>query len=181
MKHQKRDKINLRRPVGVTIMTFALASMIGCMSFPKTSQEFREKAPGAMFGKSKTVEVKRRYSDLSAMFKRKAAECLNGEVVSTESGGYGTSHKVVNVVKTEVNPSKKTTELVTRYKMGGNTVGQPENGMILLVADVTAINGNSSRLDFYYGTAARIVEAIETWASGEERGCPDLTRIMERS
>lgn len=161
------------------ILPLAFLSMAAC-SMPKTAEEFRKAAPSAMFGKTKTVEAKRPYGMLSAMFKRKAKECLNGEVVTSECGKYGCSN-VVNKVQTQVNQSKNKTELVTYYKMGGAVIGQPDEGYIFVVADVLPAAGGKSQLDFYYGAGARIVEAIQVWAEGDERGCPDLTRIMERS
>jgi len=168
-----------RRKIWGVVLILTSASLIAC-AMPKTAEEFRKAVPTSMFGKKKNIEVKRPYATLSAMFKRKAKECLNGDVVTSSCGKYGCSD-VVNKIHTEVTQTKNRTELVTYYKMGGAVVGQPDEGYIYVVADVVPSNGRQSQLDFYYGAGARIVEAIEIWAGGEERGCPDLTRIGERS
>lgn len=164
-----------RKAVIYPAIAFVVAQMAAC-SFPKTAEEFRKAAPGAMFGKTKTIEVKRPYATISAMFRRKAAECLNGELSVSD----GRSTKIDKIV-TKVTPSKSRTELVTNYTYGGATIGQPDDGIILLVADASPVNAKTTKIDFYYGTAVRVVESIEVWAEGEERGCPDLTRIMEKS
>ena len=169
---------SLSAPYGRII--FLVSVCLAACSMPKTAEEFRKAVPTSMFGKKKNIEIKRPYASLSAMMKRKAKECLNGDVVTSSCGKYGCSD-VVNKVHTEVTQAKNRTELVTYYKMGGAIIGQPDEGYIYVVADVVPANGRNSQLDMYYGAGARIVEAIEMWAGGEERGCPDQTRIGERS
>lgn len=153
--------------------------LCSCVTVAKNPQEFREKTPGAMFGKTKKTDVNKSYAVLSAMLQRKAKECLNGGVIEKECRNYSCS-ETTNTVETVVASSKGRTELVTRYKLGRKMLDQPEEGMIYLVADLIPVDARNSRLEFYYGYAARFVDAIETWAQGEERGCPDLTRILER-
>lgn len=170
-------KFDQKWPMLVVLMGSLV--FFSCVTVAKNAQEFREKTPGSMFGKTKKIEVNKSYPALSAMLKRKAKECLNGGVVEKECRNYS-CNETTNTVQTVVGESKSRTEIVTRYKLGRKMLDQPEEGMIYLVADATPVDSKHSRIEFYYGYAARFVDAIETWSQGEERGCPDLTRILER-
>jgi hypothetical protein len=159
----------------------ALALLAGCaVNYPQNAQEFREQAPGAMFGQKQTFEAKRPFRDVAKTFQVKAPECLNVSVrtVSQTSTSY---QNILAIYKPTVLVSTQKAELhVQRHFQSGVIVPgkEPEGGLYMLVADATPIGRNRTRIDIYGPTrgADALIRAVSGWATGENVGCPDMTK-----
>jgi hypothetical protein len=160
----------------------ALAMLAGCaVSFPQTAQEFREQVPGATFGQKQTFEAKRPFRDVAKTFQAKAPECLNVSVrtVSQSATSY---QNILTTYKPTVLVSMQKAELhVQRHYQGGGVIipgKEPQGGLYMLVADATPIDRSRTRIDIYAPThgANAVIKAITGWATGENVGCPDMTK-----
>lgn len=158
-----------------------LAALSGCATqMPQNAEEFRQAIPGAMFGKVETLEFERPFRQVAATFQRKAPECLSIAVRMTERSA--TSYQVVEVVyKPTVLVTKERAELHVQrdYKKGVLKVAkEPEGGHYVLVADAYPLPGNRTRLQWFGPSRGHdaLIRALKGWASGDNPGCPDLTR-----
>lgn len=153
------------------------AVVAGCsVNNPQTAEEFRQQIPAATFGKVQTFEAKRSFRDVTKTFQAKAPECLNVAVRTVERGGSST-----RTLKPTVLASEKKTELHIQQTWSGNVIvpGRvPEGGLYYIVADATPIDRGRTRVDIYGPSigADTLVRAIRNWATGENLGCPDLTK-----
>jgi hypothetical protein len=73
------------------------------------------------------------------------------------------------------------TELHVQQTWTGNVIvpGKvPEGGLYYIVADATPIDRGRTRVDIYGPSigADTLVRAIRNWATGENVGCPDMTK-----
>ncbi len=153
--------------------------LAGCGEMPQTAEGFRKAAPDAFMGKTETIEVSRAYRDVSATFQRKAPECLNVTVTTTERSSTG-GNTVVAAYKPTVLVTKERTELHVQveYKKGVVNVHKvPEGGYYRVVADAYPLPGNRTRLQWFGPSRGEdvLIRAIKSWASGENLGCPDFT------
>ncbi len=161
----------------------ALAVLVGgcAVNFPQTAQEFREQVPGATFGQKKSFEAKRSFREVARTFQAKAPECLSVSVrtVSRTSTSY---QNVLETYKPTVLVSREKAEIhVQRHYQGGGVIipgKEPEGGLYVLVADATPIDRSRTRIDIYAPTrgADAMIRAINGWATGENVGCPDMTK-----
>jgi hypothetical protein len=160
----------------------AALALAGCaVNFPQNAQEFREQVPGATFGQKQTFEAKRPFRDVARTFQAKAPECLNVSVrtVSRTSTSY---QNILTTYKPTVRVSAQKAEVhVQRHYQGGGVIipgKEPEGGLYVLVADATPIDRNRTRVDIYAPTrgADAMIRAITGWATGENVGCPDMTK-----
>ena len=160
----------------------ACALAAGCaVNFPQNAQEFREQIPGATFGQKKTFEAKRPFRDVAKTFQAKAPECLSVSVrtVSQSATSYQnilTTYKPTVLVKAD-----KAEIHVQRHYQGGGVIipgKEPEGGLYVVVADATPIDRGRTRIDIYGPTrgADAIIHAITGWATGQNVGCPDMTK-----
>jgi hypothetical protein len=153
------------------------AFLAGCsMQYPQTADEFRQQIPTATFGKVQTFEAKRSYREVAKTFQAKAPQCLNVAVRTVERGGSST-----RTLKPTVLVNEKKTELHIQQTYSGNVIvpGKvPEGGMYYIVADATPIDRTRTRIDIYGPSmgADTLVRAITNWATGENVGCPDMTK-----
>ena len=160
--------------------TVLCALLAGCAQQPQTAQEFREAIPGAFMGKVRTFEAKRPLRDVAKTFQARAPECLNVSVrsVSQSSTSY---QNILTVYKATVvnNPQKAELHLQRDFKSGVLVPGKvPPGGLYYVVADATPIDKSRTRIDIYgpsVGTDT-LVRAINGWATGENLGCPDMTK-----
>ena len=157
------------------------ALLSGCVtSHPQTAEEFRKAVPGAFMAKVETMEVDRSYEEVSRTIEEKAPECLN-VAIRTVSQTTTSYQVIVTEYKPTVRVTDRRTELHVQqhHKQGVLKVTkEPEGGYYLLVADATPVAGGRTRLDVYgpsigYDTLKR---AVRGWATGENVGCPDLTK-----
>ena len=160
--------------------TVLCALLAGCAQQPQTAQEFREAIPGAFMGKVRTFEAKRPLRDVAKTFQARAPECLNVSVrsVSQSSTSY---QNILTVYKATVvnNPQKAELHLQRDFKSGVLVPGKvPPGGLYYVVADATPIDKSRTRIDIYGPSAGTdtLVRAITGWATGENLGCPDMTK-----
>ena len=159
------------------ILAPVAALAAGCaMHFPQTAEEFRQYVPTATFGKVQTFEAKRPYRDVAKTFQAKAPECLNVSVRASDR--YGTTTRTLHPT---VLVNEKKTELHIQQTYGGNVIvpgKTPEGGAYYIVADATPIDRARTRIDIYGPSmgADTLVRAITNWATGENVGCPDMTK-----
>ena len=159
----------------------AALALAGCVNFPQNAQEFREQIPGATFGQKQTFEAKRPYRDVAKTFQAKAPQCLSLSVrtISQTSTSY---QNILATYKPTVLVGAQKAELhVQRHYQGGGVIipgKEPEGGLYMLVADATPIDRNRTRIDIYAPThgADTMIRAVTSWATGENVGCPDLTK-----
>ena len=54
----------------------------------------------------------------------------------------------------------------------------PEGGTYLLVADAYPLSGNRTKLQWFGPSRGHdtLIRAVKGWATGENLGCPDLTK-----
>ncbi len=65
------------------------------------------------------------------------------------------------------------------YKRGViNAMKEPEGGHYLVVADAYPIAQNRTRLDLFGPSRPHevMIRAIKGWATGDNLGCPDMTK-----
>lgn len=160
----------------------AAAALAGCaVNFPQNAQEFREQVPGAAFGQKQTFEAKRSFREVARTFQAKAPECLSVSVrtVSQTATSY---QNILTTYKPTVRVSGRKAEIhVQRHYQGGGVIipgKEPEGGLYVLVADATPIDRSRTRIDIYAPTrgADAMIRAITGWATGENVGCPDMTK-----
>jgi hypothetical protein len=163
------------------LLLSALALLGGCVHFPQSAQEFREQIPGATFGQKLTIEAKRPFRDVAKTFQAKAPECLQVSVRTVSQAG-GSYQNILATYKPTVLVNRQKLELhVQRHYQGGGVIipgKEPEGGLYLLVADAFPLDGNRTRLDVYAPTIGSdpLIRAITGWATGENVGCPDMTK-----
>lgn len=164
------------------IAIIAVALLAGCATQqPKNAEEFRKVAPGAFLMGSETFEVNRPLRDVAATWQRRAPECLNASVRTTSQ--TSTSYQVITTTyKPSVVVGKERAELHVQREFKGSgviTVGNPpEGGPYIIVADAYPLSGNRTKVQMIAPTKGQdvLIRAIKSWASGENMGCPDLTK-----
>ena len=154
---------------------------VACAPMPQTAEEFRKAVPGAVMAKTDSYEVNRSMKDVAATFRRKAPECLNVSVrtVSQTTTSYQnilTEYKPTVVV----NGERAELHVQQLHRTGVMYPSKPpEGGIYLLVADAFPLPGNRTRIQTYGPSKGYDVlyRAVRGWASGENVGCPDMTKI----
>ena len=154
---------------------------VACAPMPQTAEEFRKAVPGAVMAKTDSYEVNRSVKDVAATFRRKAPECLNVSVrtVSQTTTSY---QNILTEYKPTVMVNGERAELHVQqlHKTGVIYPSKPpEGGIYLLVADAYPLPGNRTRIQTYGPSKGYDVlyRAVRGWASGDNVGCPDMTKI----
>lgn len=157
----------------------ALAGCAGKM--PMNAEEFRKVAPGAFLMKSESYEVNRPFRQVAATFQKRAPECLTQTVRTTSQTATSyqvivTSYKPTVVVGSD----RAELHLQRRHERGVMKVyDEPADGHYMLVADAYPVGSNRTRIELIGVSKGHdvIYRAINGWATGENLGCPDLTKI----
>jgi hypothetical protein len=159
-----------------------LAALLGACAapHPQTADEFRRYVPGATFGKVQSFEANRPLRDVAKTFQAKAPECLNVSVRTVEMSSTSSSN-ILTTYKPTVLVSEKKAELHVQRSLKGNVIvpgKPPAGGDYYLVADATPLDRNRTRIDIYAPSigANTLIRAVTGWATGENVGCPDLTK-----
>jgi hypothetical protein len=162
-------------------VVFFTVMLSGCvMHHPQTAQEFREALPGAFMGKLETFEVNRPFSEVAQTFQKKGPECLDVTIKSVSQTNM--SHQVII---TDYNPtvlvSEEKAELHVQFHHEAgvmNVTKEPQGGYYLIVTDAFPLDKNRTRVEMYRPSMGHgvMVKAIKGWATGENVGCPDLTK-----
>ena len=153
----------------------------GCVTrHPQTADEFRKAVPGAFLAKVETLDVNRDYVDVSRTFETKAPECLN-VTIRTVSQSTTSYQVIVTEYRPTVRVGSERTELhVQQHRKQGvlNVTKEPEGGYFLLVVDATPIDRRRTRLVLYGPSVGHdtLIRAVKGWATGDNIGCPDLTK-----
>lgn len=163
------------------IAVVASLAAVACAPMPQTAEEFRKAVPGAVLATTDSYEVNRSVKDVAATFRRKAPECLNVSVrtVSQTTTSYQnilTEYKPTVVV----NGERAELHVQQLHKTGVMYPSKPpEGGIYLLVADAYPLPGNRTRIQTYGPSKGYDVlyRAVRGWASGDNAGCPDMTKI----
>jgi len=168
----------MRTRISCTALCVLLAAC--AQNYPQNAQEFRDAVPGAFMGKVQTFEAKRPLREVAKTFQARAPECLNVSVrtVSQSSTSY---QNILAVYKATVvnHPQKEELHLQRDYISGVLVPGKvPPGGLYMLVADATAVDAKRTRIDIYGPSmgADVVIRAINGWATGENLGCPDMTK-----
>jgi hypothetical protein len=158
------------------------ALLAGCVSqLPQNAEEFRKAVPGAFMAKTETIEVARPLREVAANFRKRAPECLDVTVEMTSQTNMSYQH-IVTAYKPTVVVTKERAELHVQqdHKTGVMKIhAEPPGGHYLLVADAYPIDNNHTRLEFFGPSKGYdvLIRAVKGWASGENLGCPDMTKI----
>lgn len=153
----------------------------GCVtSHPQSADEFRQAVPGAAFAKVEHYEVNRPYKEVSATFRKMAPKCLNISV-KTVSQSRTSYQVIVTDYKPTVVVGKNRTEfhLQQHHAQGVMKVTkEPEGGYYLLVVDATPIDKRRTLIKSYGPSMGYkpLMKAVRGWATGENVGCPDMTK-----
>ena len=155
--------------------------LAGCaVKHPQNAEEFRQQIPSAFMGMKKTFEVQRSYRDVARTFQAKAPECLNVSVRMVERSSTSSSN-ILTTYKPTVQVTDQRAEVHVQRTMKGNVIvpgTPPPGGMYFVVADATPVDRARTRIDIYGPSkgADAIIKAITGWATGENIGCPDMTK-----
>lgn len=165
------------------MLAFAsVLTLSGCVtSHPMTAEEFRVAVrPGAFSAKFETFEVNRPYEDVAAAFQNRAPDCLSGRIKTTSQTNMSyqvivTSYKPTVQVSTE----RAEIHLQQHHEQGVLKVTEePDGGYYMLVTDAYPVDASRTRIEMFRPAFGykNIVQAIKNWASGDNMGCPDLTK-----
>jgi len=153
-----------------------------CGALPQTPAEHREQAKsGRTFFRSDSFEVKRPLAEVARTFQRKAPECLSFSMATTTRPniGFGSTTNVWGKTKQAVLVSPNKAELHFQAKIKGQVGKEPEDGVYYMVADAYPAGKDRTRVDMYWITRVDLLaQAIRGWASGENLGCPDPTKLF---
>ena len=166
----------------ISAAVFVTVLLAGCVTHhPQTAEEFRQAVPGAFMAKTEEFEVTRPFRDVGETFQKRAPACLKVTIRTTSQST--TSYQViVTTYKPTVVVTKARAELhVQQYHQSGvlKVTKEPEGGYYLLVADAYPVDKTRTRVQMFRPSMGYdvLIRAIKGWASGENLGCPDMTKI----
>lgn len=156
--------------------------LAGCATqHPQTAEEFRQAVPGAFMAKTESFEVDRPFREVADTFKRKAPECLNVTVRTTSRTNMSYQVIVTEYTPTVVATEKRTELHVQMHHKSGvlKVTKEPAGGYYLLVADAYPLGAARTRVQWFGPSRGfePLIRAVKGWASGENLGCPDMTKI----
>jgi hypothetical protein len=167
-------------------LILAIALLSGCGSMPKTPELMIQNAKdGKMMSEKDVFEVKRPLSQVSAVFKKKANECLRQDVsnnmVVGSASGPRLNQRQVHALTPKVIVGKQHTRLTLQVKTteGATELGDiPPDGWYMMVVDAYPVDKNSTRVESYYQYTSYhgAFTAVKLWANGTNMDCPDLTQ-----
>ena len=162
------------------VICAATPVLLGCVSHPLTAQEFREAVPGSFSGAVEEFEVNRSVAAIGRTFKKKGPDCLDVTVETTSQTNMSYQHyKTTYKPSVAVSAQRAELHLQQKHSNTVNVSKQPEGGYFLLVADAEPLGAKRSRVTLYkpkFGYKT-LIRAVKGWASGENTGCPDMTKI----
>jgi len=158
-----------------------IAVLTGCVtSHPQNAIEFRAAVPGAFLAKVEKYEVSQPFQKVASRFEKMAPKCLN-VTIKTVSQSTTSYQVIVTEYKPTVILSEDRAELhVQQHHAQGvmKITEEPEGGYYLMVVDAIKVDEGTTRIEYYGPSVGHepIIKAIKGWASGENVGCPDLTK-----
>lgn len=170
----------MQRIGAVVLPALVLAA---CGGMPQSAEEFRKAVPGAMMTKTDSYEVNRSVQAVGTTFRQRAPECL-GVQVRTVSQTTTSYQNILTTYKPTVVVTGERAELhVQQLHKGGGVIypqKPPEGGVYLMVVDAYPVSSNRTRIQLYGPSLSAydvLYRAIRGWATGENLGCPDMTKI----
>ena len=167
------------------ILVFAIVAVAaGCVKPPKTADGFRELArSGSRWAAVDRFVVNRPYRGVARTFQKWSDACLKVRVVTKSSGGY-MSHPTT--FKRDYQPTVKVdrrrTEFFVQIHIEGTNLikvyDEAEGGDYVMVADAYPVGRRKTRVELHRVTVGHdvLMNAVRGWATGENLGCPDLTK-----
>lgn len=167
-----------RYPLLMTALS--ILTLSGCVSHPQTAEEFRKVVPGAFSGKVETFEVDRPFSQVAGTFQKMGPNCLS-KTIKTTSQTNMSYQVIVTTYKPTVLVTGKKAELHVQFHHEQGVIAvskEPVGGYYLLVADAQPVTASKTRIDLYRPSMGHgvLIQAVKNWATGENVGCPDLTK-----
>jgi len=164
----------------VFIMFLSVLALSGCVSHPQSAEEFRKAVPGAFSAKVETIEVDRPFSQVASTFQKMGPNCLSKTIKTTSQTNMSYQVIVTTYKPTVVVTGKKAELHVQMHHEQGvlNVSKEPAGGYYLLVADAQPVTQTKTRIDLYRPSMGHgvLIQAVKNWATGENIGCPDLTK-----
>lgn len=163
---------------------FTVVLLSGCAgTMPQTAEEFRKAVPDALTAEVETFDVNRPFRVVAKAFKNNGPRCLDKaiEITTRNQTKYGVTYSTYTVTyKPTVMVNGDKAELHVQQHMD-NTLKiykEPEGGYYLLVADAYPVSKNKTRVDLYRPAIGSkvLIKAVKGWATGNNNGCPDLTK-----
>jgi hypothetical protein len=164
----------------VLIIVLNLLALFGCISHPQTAEEFRKAVPGAFSATVESFEVDRPFSQVASTFQEMGPDCLS-KTIKTTSRTNMSYQVIVTTYKPTVLVSAKKAELHVQFHHEQGVINvskEPDGGYYLLVADAQPVTQTKTRIDLYRPSMGHgvLIQAVKNWATGENVGCPDLTK-----
>jgi hypothetical protein len=162
------------------VVFVSILTVSGCISHPQTAEEFRKAVPTAFTAKAETFEVDRPFSQVASTFQKMAPNCLS-KTIKTTSQTNMSYQVIVTTYKPTVLVTGKKAELHVQqhHEQGVQAVSkEPDGGYYVLVADAQPVTAARTRIDLYRPSMGFgvLIQAVKNWATGENVGCPDLTK-----
>lgn len=169
----------MRRALFIAAIT--AVSLSGCGSFPKTPDLLVENAKGEkMFSEKDVFEVKKPLPQVTALLRKRSAECLQQDVTVRAPRGSmmaTDTHRLTPKVEVTKNRTRMTMQKKTITGLG--EMGDiPPDGWYILVVDAYAKDKTTTRVESYFQFSAfkGAFTAIKPWMTDPDAGCPDLTQ-----
>jgi hypothetical protein len=153
-----------------------------CVQMPQNAEDFRKAVGGgAMMTTTESYEVNRPLRDVAATFRRRAPECLKVSVRTVSQTTTSYQNILTEYTPTVVVTDRRTELHVQQLHKTGVVYPSkpPEGGIYLFVADATAEGAKRTRIQIYGPSKGYDVlhRAVRGWATGDNLGCPDMTKI----
>ena len=155
--------------------------LLGGCATPQNAEEFRQWTSDSPFKLLETYEVARPFQDVSSTLRKKAKECL--AITINWTIDYGILHpnrKGIDTYKPTFIANPKRAELHVQLNRSAVTaIGSPPDGPYRVVLDAAPIAKDRTRIDTYVLSNTDdglIRKAMRGWVSGDNLGCPDLTK-----
>ena len=163
------------------IMALLITVLTGCVtSHPQNAAEFRAAVPGAFLAKVEKYEVSQPLEKVASRLQKMAPKCLNVRIktVSQSSTSY---QVIVTDYKPTVIVGDDRAELhIQQHHVQGvmKITEEPQGGYYLMVFDAIKVDAGTTRIEYYGPSVGHesLIKAVKGWASGENVGCPDLTK-----
>lgn len=158
----------------VTVLT-------GCsMQYPQSAAEFRKMLPESSFGTKEEINSSRSLADIAVTFRKMAPQCLDVRVRSEHRSSTSYQVIVTRYKPTVIaNPQRVELHVQMEHEKGVITPGKvPPGGLYLMIVDVTSSGNGKSKAVFYRPSMGHgsMIKGITGWVTGENIGCPDLTK-----
>ena len=171
----------MNRSVFLAIAFFNIFFLLGCAgTMPQTAEEFRKAVPTTFMAKVETFRVDRPFMDVAKTFQSMAPKCLDVRI-KTISDTYQSHQVIVAKYTPTVIVSEEKAELYVQERHEAGVLAvykEPEKGHFLMVVDAIPLDKNRTQITMYRPSKGHdvMVKAIKGWATGENVGCPDLTK-----